>query len=476
MRVWFLSPEVSPFSAVGGLAEVIGSLPTALADQGVEVVTLTPLYEQLDLSSHRLQGPLPYLNPVLPGPLGETSWEVYSLELGRQQIWFLHAEELFDGPDIYGEVATDPARFAAFTYASISLARIVADPPDLIHSHDWTAGLGPWWASQLPRSIPSVYTIHNIGYQGICLPDQLGFLAPELPEVLGPPSGHHNLSGLGIRYAGEVTTVSPTHAQEIKTSLGGHGLDELLRSRGDALSGILNGLDSQEWNPAKDHHLPFPYSFETIEQKELNKQSLLVELELSYRPQIPVVGMVSRMVEQKGIQLLPPVLHHFLSTWEMRLVILGSGEPKLEELLRQLVSTYPQKARYIPSYNLGLSHRIEAGVDIFLMPSLYEPCGLNQMYSQLYGTASVVRKVGGLADTVTHFDPDTGEGTGFVFEHYSSEGLGWALGQALDTHTKPNRWRQLQRNMMEQNYRWSEAARRYKQVYQRLVTSDVGTD
>jgi starch synthase len=349
----------------------------------------------------------------------------------------------------------------------------------VVHANDWQTGLAPVYVrgvyagNPVLGGTPTIITIHNMGYQGSFGASAVADLGLEGTEGMLHQehlrAGRVNFLESAVLHASFVTTVSPTYAHEIQTQEGGFFLDGLLRIRTSTVAGILNGIDTLEWNPRTDRLIPYRYSERSLWRKEWDKRALLEQVGLTHTPGVPVVGIITRLVEQKGIDLMPDPLGHFLDTWDLRVVALGSGHRRYEDMFRSLADRHPGKLAFVNGYDVALSHRIEAGSDIFLMPSLYEPCGLNQMYSLAYGTAPVVRRVGGLADTVAHFDPATGTGTGFVFDHYTVDGLGWALGQALTLHTDRRSWQILQRNAMAEDNSWERRAGEYEALYRRLA-------
>ncbi|MGB6995734.1 MAG: glycogen/starch synthase, partial [Thermoanaerobaculia bacterium] len=327
-------------------------------------------------------------------------------------------------------------------------------------------------SDSLFASSRTVLTIHNVGYQGVFpgsavedldLSDQASLLDKEDLEA-----GRLNFLKTGILHADLLTTVSPTHAKEIQTEEYGCGLEKHLRARSADLVGILNGVEYEEWDPVDDPMIPFSFSRRDLAGKEKNKQALLDELSLPADSKAPVVGVVSRLAGQKGFDLFPEVLPDLLAARDFHLVVLGTGEERYEEFFRQLEALDPMKVSFTNTFDNALAHRIEAGSDLFLMPSLYEPCGLNQMYSLRYGTVPVVRKVGGLADSVTQYDAETGRGTGFLFEEFSAAALGQALEAALDLYPSRERWQQLMRNGMARDFSWDRQIKKYVELYRRL--------
>lgn len=474
MKVLFVSSEVSPYSKTGGLADVAGALPEALRARGIDVRTITPRHRRIDTTAFR---------PAIEGlgvTLGARSWRATVTEDPATATMFIDIPELFDRDRLYTEDPDEHIRFAALGVAALEICRRLRWRPDIIHCNDWQTGLiplltkGPYETDPFIGQTPTILTIHNLGYQG-------RFPASVVPDVgiygYQHLLHHRHVSGdhvgfleAGILHADLITTVSPTYAREIQTPEGGAGLHALLADRGDRVVGILNGIDTAEWNPRTDPHLPFRYSVKSLWRKERNKQALCHHLGLDYTEGVPLMGIVSRLVAQKGFDLAPGPLTHFLDTWDVRLAVLGSGDPAYEAMFSGFEERYPRKAAFVGGYDHPLSHLIEAGADIFLMPSLYEPCGLNQMYSLAYGTAPVVRKVGGLADTVEHFNGETGTGNGFVFEQFDESSFGWAIGQALSLHIDRRAWRSLQMNAMTVDHSWESRAVEYEAAYRRVLT------
>ncbi len=474
LDIVFLSSEVVPFSKTGGLADVAGALPAALRRAGHSVTTITPLYATVERTGIEARADLGD-RTVTAGPF---SFDYTVHEHGGSQTLFLDIPALFERPTIYTDGPDEHIRFAAWAKAALEVIAELGERPDIIHVNDWQTGSvpallkGPMADNPVLGGVSTVLTIHNLGYQGVFGPDAIAVMGLTGFEYLLHQEhldlGWVSLLETAILHADAITTVSPTYAKEIQTPDGGAGLDDLLRRRAADVHGILNGIDDDVWNPRLDRYIPHRYSAKSLWRKEWCKRDLLASLGLPYHKGVPVVGLISRLTHQKGIDLLKGPLAHFLQSWDMRLVVLGSGEADYEEFFAWLARIQPDKVSFTSGYDEGLSHRIEAGSDIFLMPSLYEPCGLNQMYSLAYGTAPVVRKVGGLADTVEHFNPTAGTGTGFVFEHFSEDGLGWALGQALATHTDQKTWQILQRNGMEIDNSWTERAAEYEALYRKL--------
>jgi starch synthase len=483
MRICYVTSELAPLAKVGGLADVSGALPRELQGLGHDLRVYLPLYRRVRESGVTL-APDPRMREV-------------SIQLGRRtlryaiftttlpgsdlEVRLVDCPALYDRPGVYTQDDDEHLRFLLLTRAAIDGCQLAQWSPDILHCHDWQTALAPLYLKtvyawdRLFERTRSVLTIHNLGYQGT-------FSAGILPDLgLGDGTrmlhqedlraGKIGFLKTGLAYADVLTTVSPTYAREIQTEKLGMGLDGVLRQRTNALVGILNGVDATEWSPRTDRHLTARYSEKSLWRKEKNKQSLLEDLGLEYTKGVPVVGIVTRLSAQKGIELLDPTLPDLLRERDLRFVALGSGEPRLEQLLQGIQARYPGRACFYRGYSDALAHRIEGGADLFLMPSMYEPCGLNQMYSMLYGTAPVVRATGGLADTVRPFDPATGEGTGFVFDHFTTDGLRWALRHGLRVYENAKAWRQLQINGMTSDFSWGERARQYEDLYRRIAAT-----
>lgn len=471
--VLFLASEIVPYAKTGGLADVAGALPAALTDLDCNVVTMMPLYGTVDRSS--LVHHPDWSGRVELGP-ARYDWTIWEDPHGHTR--FVDIPQLYERSAYYTHDWDEHLRFAAFSVAALEHAVATGLEPDVIHANDWQTGLipalvkGPF-ASKLKRPA-TVFTTHNLGYQGRFDGSVAGTLGLEehldLLHAGHLNEGYVSLLETGLLHADWITTVSATYAREIQTPEGGAGLDELLRSRADRVVGILNGIDREEWNPRTDRLIPHRYSAKSLWRKELDKEALMGHFGLEYRKHVPVIGMVSRLAMQKGVDLINDPFRHFLETWDIRLALIGSGEARYEQMLHQLAADHPDKVGFFAGYDNQLTHLVEAGSDIFLMPSLYEPCGLNQMYSLAYGTIPVVRRVGGLADTVEQADASTGSGTGVVFDHYDSQAVGWALGRALSMHLDRRGWQTIQKNGMAIDNSWQERAGEYLQLYQRAIT------
>jgi starch synthase len=475
MRIAFAASECVPFSKTGGLADVVGALPKALAELGHQVSVFVPKYRQTKLNNPKTlirSITIPYDDQyrfcsVLDGGV-----------LDGVQFYFIDYPPFFDREALYGTSLGDyhdnAERFMLFSRAVIEASKILG-VPDVFHCHDWQSALVPVLLRSLYeddpalRDVPSVFTIHNIGYQGLFPPDTLPLLM--LPWDLFTLTkmefyGKVNFLKGALVYSDSITTVSRKYALEIQTSEYGFGLEGVLRGRSGVVSGILNGVDYNEWNPDKDKFTVAKYSPADLAGKALCKRDLLKEFGIDPEAKLPVIGIVSRFAAQKGFDLISQVADR-IAREEAIVVVLGSGDKEYEDLFRRLNKQFPQKLALKVAYDNALAHKIEGGADMFLMPSRYEPCGLNQIYSLKYGTVPVVRATGGLDDTIENFDATTGKGTGFKFHEYSGEALLETIHRALQVYQDKNAWTQLMKNGMSKDFSWTASAREYVKVYER---------
>ncbi len=459
MRVLFLSAEVAPFSKTGGLADVAGALPRALAELGHEVRVLTPLYRAVD--RHRLQPDGAPLTLTFPFGTHEVRFHGTALERGHRTI-FVDVPALFDRPALYGH-PDDSRRFALFTVAALSWAQREGFEANVVWGNDWQTGLMPLALQSGYAKTPlgrarSLFTIHNLAYQG-------NFPRAEV-EALGIPWSSFGLEGVefygnlgfmkaGLARADVVTTVSPTYAKEIQTPEGGMGLDGVLRSRKQGVVGILNGIDAVEWNCATDPLLPARYTVADRSGRAVCRRALLDSFGLRQDLPGPVFGVVGRMVDQKGADLMQAALPTFLEQGA-RAVVLGSGDASLENGWRALAARFPDRLGAKIGFDNALAHLIEAGSDFFLMPSRFEPCGLNQMYSLVYGAVPIVHAVGGLRDTV--FDVSDPKGNGLVFGPATTDGLFGAMVRAVELFRDQPRYLAVQQRGMISDFSWRHAA------------------
>ncbi len=481
MRIGFATSEVAPFAKVGGLADVASALPRQLQRRGYDVRVFAPLYSQIDRDRNTLF-PVEFVQDI-DVQIGAHSLR-YSLlgsplDENGSGFYFVDCPALFHRTSIYGAGQDEHVRFLFLCRAILESCQRMGWPPDVLHCNDWQTAALPLYLRTLYAwdslfgETKTVLTIHNLGYQGTFSGDASDLGLSQWSELLHQEDlsrGLVNLMKMGILYADVLTTVSPTYAAEIQTDDFGIGLQDLLKARHETLVGILNGVDYDEWSPESDDLIPYRYTKDDLTGKLQNKQVLLEELGLIPTQELPVIGMVTRLTSQKGVELLYEPMPRILSRQDVRLVVLGSGEPQLESFFTTLQEAFPGRVCFFRGFNNRLAHLIEAGSDMFLMPSLYEPCGLNQMYSLRYGTPPIVRRTGGLADTVEHWDRTTGRGNGFVFEHYTPEGLQWGLDQALSAFHDGSSWEIIVRNAMSADFSWTRQGSLYEGLYHRLVS------
>ena len=482
LNVCQVAAELTPFAKTGGLGDVVAGLPRFLGRDGHDVRIFIPFYGSIARRGERFV-PVDFLQGVplwMGDRLFHFSAVTCKLPASDVDVYFIACPDLFGGGEIYLGDHVDGVRFAFLVRAALECCQRMGWSPHIVHCHDWHTALAPVylktlyaWDSLFHRT-RTVLTIHNIGFQGwveagslarLGLAGHAGWL-----DGADLAAGRINYLKTGLLHADFLTAVSRTYGQEIQTPADGFGLDWLVRARAASgrLRGIVNGVDYDEWDPATDPKIPHHYSAEDLTGKLEMKKALLEAIGLE-PTDAPVMGIVSRLTPQKGFDLCFEVLPALLARRDCRLVALGSGEGRYEGFFAGLVGRFPGRAWYYRGYHEPLAHWIEAGADLFLMSSLFEPCGLNQMYSLRYGTPPVVRKTGGLADTVQLFDSATGHGTGFVFEHFHPAGLQWALDYALDTYPHRETWEKLMRNGMAQDFSWDVQGKEYVEVYERLV-------
>jgi starch synthase len=479
LSILMVGSEVLPFSKTGGLADVLGALPLALGKLGHRVTLVTPKYKGV-----QAQGPASTIHvPVLAGAMSETRLVEQPLAEGVKVV-FVDRPELYDRDSIYGvggDYPDSPRRFGFLCRAALEYAVQGPDTFDVLHGHDWQAGLAPVYqrtryaSEPRVRSMASVFTIHNLAYQGTFAPDWLAplDLTSDLMSMTGLEFwGRMSLLKGGIQFSDLITTVSPTYAREIQTPEHGAGFDGILSARAADLSGILNGIDTDRWDPSRDPFLPEPYDAGSLEGKEAARRALVELFGLHATPASlprPLVGIVSRLVDQKGFDLVAELVDA-LPALGLSFAVLGTGDPRYQTMWRELAAAYPERFAVKVGFDESLAHLIEAAADMFLMPSRFEPCGLNQMYSMRYGTVPVVRATGGLEDTVTDYNGRTGTGTGFKFHEYTAEALAGALERACSAFANPRIWKKLQVAGMRRDFSWDRSAGEYVKLYERAVS------
>ncbi len=476
LRILMLSAEVAPFAKTGGLGDVAGALPKALARLGHDVRVVMPAYQEQERAAQTGEGGVATIAGGLTVPMGAGTLRagVFQTQLPGSDVpvYFIAERGLFDRPKIYG-YDDDPYRFAFFSRAALALAADWGWRPDVVHAHDWHAAPAVMWldtagrGDERFRGIASVFTIHNLAHQGRSsrrVSQYLGVLVPPIVEEGG--WDEVNFMARGIHHATMISTVSPTYAMEIMTPQGGNGLDALLRARHADVDGILNGLDDDVWNPATDPRLVENFDAARRERRVANKLALQERLGLSRDPRVPLVAMVSRLDAQKGMEITGHVIHLLMSglAGEAQFVVLGTGAQRYEDAFAHLAAYHPRKMAAVLTFASDLAPQIYAGSDLFLMPSLFEPCGLGQLIAMRYGSVPVVRLTGGLADTVRDGH------TGFTFHEFSEFSFWMALQRALLVHnTDADAWDRLKHNGMSANFSWSDSARGYVELYDRAL-------
>jgi starch synthase len=476
MHIAFAASECVPFSKTGGLADVVGALPSALAALGHQVSVFLPRYKQTKLTKAET------VVRSLTVPFDDQYRFCSVLDggsLSGVRFYFIEYPPFFERDTLYGTPSGDfpdnAERFALYSRAVLEASKILG-VPDVFHCHDWQSALIPILLrsmySEDPafRGVPCVFTIHNMGYQGLFSPDTLPLLL--LPWDLFTIDklefyGQANFLKGALVFSDFITTVSKKYSLEIQTTEYGFGLEGVLRARTSTVTGILNGVDYEQWSPEKDKFLITRYSAPDLTGKAACKKDLLAEFGIANAdPALPVIGIVSRFAAQKGFDLISQIADR-LAREELIIVALGNGDKEYEELFRRLNKQFPQKIAVKVAYDNAIAHKIEAGADMFLMPSRYEPCGLNQIYSLKYGTVPVVRATGGLDDTIEPWDAKSGKGTGFKFTDYNGEALLATLKAALAAYQDKASWQTLMRNDMGKDFSWSASAKEYVRVYEK---------
>ena len=483
LKLCILSSEIVPYAKTGGLADVAGALVNNLGAIGHTVRAFMPLYSVV-------RGNYPSLKPVRGAQrvaliIGDTEYSFSLLAANypnsETPVYFIDCPALFDRSGLYTSDPDEHRRFLLFTRATLESCRRLGFGPDIFHCNDWHTAFLPLYLKTLFRGdallahAKSLLTIHNVAFQGVMPGNAAAYLglgaASSMLDQSEIARGVINSLKTGIQHADSVSTVSPTYAREICDTPLGMGLQAAFRHRADRVTGILNGVDYQEWDPRNDPHLSAHFRPRDMRGKLINKEMLIATLELKLSTTQPLIGMVTRLAEQKGIDLLFDSLPALLQARDFGLAVLGSGDSKYGAFFESLAQRFPDRVSYRSGFDEPLAHLIEAGSDIFLMPSLYEPCGLNQLYSMRYGTIPIVRNTGGLADSVLHFDPSTGRGTGCVFNDYDAPAVCWAINTVLDWYADPRCWLPVMQNAMAQDFSWTRQIKKYDSLYRRLTTA-----
>ncbi|MFC7060969.1 glycogen synthase GlgA [Halobacillus seohaensis] len=472
MNVLMIGSECAPFVKTGGLADVLGSLPQALREEGHDVRIVLPKYEDMS-DEWKMQ---------------LTTSQTFNIEMGwRNQyagiefieydgiiVYFIDNEYYFKRSNLYG-YDDEAERFVFFNKAIMEMIRKMEWKPDVLHCHDWQSGLIPvllhthYGNDPYFHDMKTVFTIHNLKYQGV-YPDAVLYDLLGLDEHMMTTGGleffgNINFMKAALNFADHITTVSETYAKEIQTPYYGENLDGVLRERSRKISGIVNGIDVQAYNPLKDQSLAFPYR-SSLMKKAQNKMWLQEELGLPVNKDIPMIGIVSRLVEQKGFDLVGRIIDELLDQEDLQLVVLGTGEYEYEQMIQWAQSKYPKKLSANIMFSEPLSRQVYAASDFFLMPSRFEPCGIGQLIALRYLTAPIVRETGGLADTVQPFSEKTGEGNGFTFTNYNAHDMLFTIRRAIETYNDSEAWKQLVKNMVQSQFPWKYSANQYSELYE----------
>jgi starch synthase len=479
MRVVMAASEAVPFAKTGGLGDVVGALPRALKRLGLDVVVVLPAYRSISPERFALRRTQWTLQVPVSKETVTAAVLQGELDGGAIPVYFIEADAYFARAGLYGtpdgDYLDNAERFAFFSRAILALAARIG-APDVLHCHDWQTALAPVFlradAQRYPAldALRTVFTVHNLGYQGLfwhfdwhLLNLDWSYFTPSCLEFYGKIN---YLKG-GIICADAITTVSPTYAQEIQTPEFGHGLDGVLVARRQALTGILNGVDYDEWSPDRDPHIAAHYSAGDLAGKAACKADLQRTVGLPVDAHVPLIGIVSRLADQKGFDLLAEIAPQLLRK-RLQMVILGSGDARYQEMFQELAARFKKRLAVQIKFDNALAHKIEAGSDMFLMPSRYEPCGLNQIYSLRYGTIPIVRATGGLQDTIIDYTPARRDSTGFKFDEYRGTALRTCIDRALRAHRDPASWQQLVQHAMHADFSWDRSAEEYARLYKRI--------
>ncbi len=484
LRILMIASEAAPLLRTGGLGDVMGALPQALTEIGHDVQIALPLYSAIDTSTYSFES----TDITFPVSVGGTLYptELLRYRVGDVSYLLLYTSHFCDRPGVYIDPATgtdfpdNDERFVWFCRAALEAVIRLEWPPQILHCHDWQAAVLPALLRDVYATTPTfqqsktILTIHNLGYQGLFPGNQFERLG--ISEALNAPMGPFEFFGqvnflkAGIVMSDVITTVSPRYAEEIISSEEmGFGLQGVLQKREKSLRGILNGVDYADWSPNKDPYLAYRYTASNLSRKRMNKVELMNEAKLPVRENAPLIGMITRLAEQKGLDILTDAADELFAR-DVQLVILGSGDARYEALLQELEDQFPDQLKVYLRFDTALSHRIEAASDIFLMPSRYEPCGLNQMYSLRYGAVPVARNVGGLANTIIDVDVDPDNGTGFLFDAYTGEAMLAALDRAIARFQRKRAWTKIVKTGMRQDFSWDRSAEQYASLYSELLS------
>ncbi len=484
LKIAFIASECSPYAKTGGLADVVGSLPKALHKLGHKPIIILPKYAAIDFDRWELQ---PFLGQLGVWMGDGIEWcSVFTTQNNGVPVYFIESHKYFDRWGLYhdadfNDYQDNPRRFGFLSRAGLQLCRDIGFAPDIVHVHDWQTALAPaylniWhWNDLILGKAASVLTIHNVAYQGVYSYDHYNYLGLQSGNFTTDKFEDHgrvNMLKGGIYYSDAANTVSPNYANETRTPQLGFGLAPYLNNKGRDYYGILNGVDYDEWDPVNDRFIPNQYSANDLSGKAACKRALQLRANLEPDPNIPMVAAISRLVGQKGLDLLAQAIDRILSNMQVQFMLLGSGEKDLEYFYGGLPARYPGRAGSYIGYNNELAHWIEAGADFFIMPSIFEPCGLNQIYSLRYGTLPIVRATGGLDDTVAQYNEFDGSGTGFKFSEPSATAIYYTVGWAVSTYyDRPHHMQKMVQTAMAQDYSWERSSQQYLQLYAQAIAN-----
>lgn len=486
LNILFVSSEVEPFAKTGGLADVSGTLPQVIKDQGHEIRIIMPRYGSISERKFKLHDVIRLKDIEVPigkeKKIANVNSSFIANVKSKVQVYFLANKELYEragiyiSPDSKKDYVDNDVRFIFFCRGVLETLKRLGWQPDIIHCNDWQTGLIPAYVKTMYnhdpffKNIKTVFTIHNLAYQGTFPPaafDKTGLPVAEFGKEGVEFYGKLNFMKAGLVYSDIITTVSEKYAEEIcSTEEFGCGLEGVLQKRKSHLHGIINGIDYNIWNPETDELIVKRYDMRTLEGKRDNKKELLAKFGLAYKENVPLVGIISRLVDQKGLDLIKEIADDFMKL-DVQFVMLAAGEKRYQDYFETLHKKYAAKMGLFIGYNDELAHLIEAGCDMYLMPSRYEPCGLNQLYSLKYGTVPIVRATGGLEDTI--HDVESGNGNGFKFKKYDSKELFKAIQRALKMYHDTAAWKKIMKNGMQQDFSWESSAKKYTNLYRNLV-------
>jgi starch synthase len=487
LKICFVSSEVVPFAKTGGLADVAGALPIALKELEQDIRLMMANYKSINERKYVLREVirLKEVHVELDKETKIIDGKTAFLPNSKVHVYFLHIPEYFDRKELYVDPETgkdfedNAERFAFFSKSTLETLKLLYWQPDIIHCNEWQTALIPYYLKTMYKddeffkNTKTVLTLHNLAYQGIFPLEKAKKIGVD-EKYIQPGAefefhGQLNLLKGGILFSDVLNTVSEKYAEEITTDPEyGYGFEKILASRRDDLMGILNGVDYENWDPETDHLITQTYSASSLKDKVINKKTLCKLNNLKYQEDVPLIGIISRLADQKGFDLIEEVADELLRM-DIQMVFLGTGDPKYHKLFETLAKKYPDKLAVNLRFDNKLAHLIEAGADMFLMPSRFEPCGLNQMYSLKYGTVPIVRETGGLADTVANFNAQSGEGTGFTFKKYDASEMLKTIKRAVKTYQDKSAWNSMQKAGMKKDYSWNQSAQKYLKLYEKAL-------